>query len=69
MVTWRNENEISSELSAYQTVLDFKRASAHQKKSYNKTYATTKDSDQPMHAPNIARVLVYPSLYNIVWRL
>ena len=31
-------------------------------KIYNKTFVTRKDSDQPVHPPNMARVLVYPSL-------
>ena len=31
-------------------------------KTYNKTCVTSKDSDQPVHVPSMARVLVYPSL-------
>ena len=31
-------------------------------KTYSKTCVTSKDSDQPVHSPSIARVLVYPSL-------
>ena len=31
-------------------------------KTYNKTCVTSKDSDQPVHPPSMARVLVYPSL-------
>ena len=31
-------------------------------KTYNKTCVTSKDSDQPVHLPSIAVVLVYPSL-------
>ena len=31
-------------------------------KSYDKTCVTSKDSDQPVHPPSMARVLVYPSL-------
>ena len=31
-------------------------------KTYNKTYVTSKDSDQTVHLPSMARVLVYPSL-------
>ena len=30
-------------------------------KTYNKTCVTSKDSDQPVHPPSMARVLVYPS--------
>ena len=30
--------------------------------TYNKPCATSEDSDQPVHPPSIARVLVYPSL-------
>ena len=30
--------------------------------TYNKTCVTNKDSDQPVHPPGMARVLVYPSL-------
>ena len=29
---------------------------------YNKTCVTSKDSDQHVHTPSMARVLVYPSL-------
>ena len=35
--------------------------SQHTKK-YNKTCVTSKDSDQPLHLPSIARVLIYPLL-------
>ena len=31
-------------------------------KTYNKTCVTSKDSDQPVHPPSMARVLIYPSL-------
>ena len=31
-------------------------------KNYSKTCVTSKDSDQPVHPPSMARVLVYPSL-------
>ena len=31
-------------------------------KSFNKTCVTSKDSDQHVHPPSIARVLVHPSL-------
>ena len=31
-------------------------------KPYNKTSVTSKDSDQPVQRPKMARVLVYPSL-------
>ena len=31
-------------------------------KTYNKTCVTSKDSDQPVHSPSMARVLFYPSL-------
>ena len=31
-------------------------------KTYNKTCATSKDSDQPVHLPGMARIFVYPSL-------
>ena len=31
-------------------------------KTYNKTCVTSKDSEQPVHPPSMARVLVYPSL-------
>ena len=31
-------------------------------KTYNKTYVTSKDSDQPVHPPSMAKVLVYPPL-------
>ena len=30
--------------------------------SYNKTFVTSKDSDQPEHPSSMARVLVYSSL-------
>ena len=30
-------------------------------KTYNKTFGTRKDSDQPVHPPSMARVLVHPS--------
>ena len=33
-----------------------------QDKTYNKTCVTSKDTDQPVHPPSMARVLVYPSL-------
>ena len=33
-----------------------------QDQTYNKTCVTSIDSDQPVHPPCIARVLVYPSL-------
>ena len=32
--------------------------------TYNKICVTSKDSDQPVHPPSMARVLVYPSLDN-----
>ena len=35
--------------------------SAHNK-TYNKTCVTSKDSDQPVHPPSMARVLIYSSL-------
>ena len=31
-------------------------------KTYNKTCVTSKDSDQPVHTPSMARVITYPSL-------
>ena len=31
-------------------------------KTYNKTYVTSKDSDQPVHPSSMTRFLVYPSL-------
>ena len=31
-------------------------------KIYNKTCVNSKDSDQPVHPPSMARFLVYPSL-------
>ena len=31
-------------------------------KNYNKTYVISKDSYQPVHPPNMARILVHPSL-------
>ena len=31
-------------------------------KTYNKTCVTSKGSDQPVHPPRMARVLVHPSL-------
>ena len=31
-------------------------------KTYNKTCVTGKDSDQPVHPPSMARVLIYPTL-------
>ena len=31
-------------------------------KTYNKTYVTSKDSDQLVHLPSMAWVLIYPSL-------
>ena len=30
--------------------------------TYNKTYVTSKDSDQPVHPPSMSRLLIYPSL-------
>ena len=30
-------------------------------KSYNKTFVTSKDSDQPANPPSMAKVLIYPS--------
>ena len=36
-----------------------------QDKTYNKTCVTSKDSDQPIHSPSIARVLVYSSLNSL----
>ena len=30
--------------------------------TYSKACVTSKDSDQPVHLPSVARVLVYPSL-------
>ena len=30
-------------------------------KTQNKTWVTSKDLDQPVHPPSMARVLVYPS--------
>ena len=35
-------------------------------KTYNKTYQTSKDSDQPIHPPSMASVLVYSSLKSLV---
>ena len=32
--------------------------------TYNKTSATSEDSDQPVHPPSMARFLVYPSVDN-----
>ena len=37
--------------------------SAHDK-TYIKTCRTSKDSDQPVHSPSMAKVLLYPSLDN-----
>ena len=34
-------------------------------KTYNKNCVTSKDSDQPVHPPSMAKVLVYPSLDNL----
>ena len=31
-------------------------------KTYNKTFVTSKDSDQSIHSPSMAMVLIYPSL-------
>ena len=31
-------------------------------KTYSKTCVTSKDSDQPVHPPGIARVFIHPSL-------
>ena len=31
-------------------------------KTYNKTSVTSKDSDQPVHPPCMAKVFIYPSL-------
>ena len=31
-------------------------------KTYNEIFVTSKDSDQPVHPPSMARVLVYPSM-------
>ena len=31
-------------------------------KTYNKTCVTSKDSDQPVHPPSMAKIFVYPSL-------
>ena len=31
-------------------------------KTYNKTCMTSKDSDQPVHPPSMAKIFVYPSL-------
>ena len=31
-------------------------------KTCNKTFVTSKDSDQPVHPPSIARVFIYPAL-------
>ena len=33
-----------------------------QDKTYNKTFETNKDSDQPVNSPSMARFLIYPSL-------
>ena len=33
-----------------------------QDKTYNKTCVTSKDSDQPVHPPSMARILISPSL-------
>ena len=30
--------------------------------TYNKTFVTSKDSDQPVHPPSVTRVIVYQSL-------
>ena len=38
--------------------------SAHDK-TYNKTYVTSKDSDQSVHSPCLTRALVHPSLYSL----
>ena len=32
---------------------------------YNKTSVTSKDSDEPVHSPNMERVLVYSPLNNL----
>ena len=34
-------------------------------KTYNKTCVTNEDSDQPVHLPSMARVLVYPTLVSL----
>ena len=36
-----------------------------QRKTYNKTCETSKDSDQHLHPPSTSRVLVYSSLNNL----
>ena len=41
--------------------LMFVKWAAHDK-TYNKTYVTSEDSDQTVHPPGMARVLVHPSL-------
>ena len=33
-------------------------------KTCNKSCVTSKDSDQPIHPPSMARILIYPSLDN-----
>ena len=37
-----------------------------QDKTYNKICATSKDSDQPVHQPSMARILIYPYLDSLV---
>ena len=34
----------------------------HNDKTYNKTCVTSKHSDQPVHSPNMTRIIIYPSL-------
>ena len=36
-----------------------------QDKTYNKTCMTSKDSDQPVHPPSMAKVLIYLSLASL----
>ena len=52
------------EFSIYLNRRVFVKEPAHDK-TYNKTCVTSKDSDQPVHPPSMARVPVYPTLESL----
>ena len=54
--------KISCGYSFLPGVMYFTQLSQCTTKTYNKTCVTSKDSDQPVHPPSMARVLVHPSL-------
>ena len=51
MFLLRNKKNIPTKILSFEPVHD---------KTYNNTCVTSKDLDQPVHPPSIARVFIYP---------